>query len=146
MKKLGLVLILALGCKATSEPAGPRVLSGNLFVLQSIAGETLPTEFYSGTPVLAYADTLALYDDGTGLRRSVVTDDTPWGSVAEDIPFHWMQSGSLYTITFDCPPAALCIQQASFSGTRANDSLTVTQSTTNRVPLIYQYVDLLPRD
>ena len=141
MKKSALLLMLTLGCGDDANTITlPQPLSGNLFELRAIDGVTLPAAFYAGSDLLVVADTLALHDDGTGERRSIVPGDTPWGTVAQETAFHWMQSGSLYTITFDCPPAALCTQGPQLAGRWLNDTLTITQSTTNRVPLVYRFI------
>lgn len=144
MKKVGLLLALALGCRGTTEPAP---LAGNIYVLQTVAGESLPTTYVPNSVVtfLAYADTLALHEDGTGERRTVRQGDSPDERATDETMFHWVRSGSDIAITFDCPGLALCIQGPHLAGAlSAGGKLTITQSTVNRVPLVYQW--LFPPD
>ena len=142
MKKLGLLLALSLACRDSTEPPA---LTGNIYVLETIAGESLPTTYIpnSVVTVLAYADTLSIHADGTGERRTVHQGDGPDGRVTDDIMFHWTGSLPNVLITFDCPDLALCIQGPHLAGSFSMDGkLTITQSTVNRVPLVYQ---MLPR-
>ena len=63
--------IVALGCRAAVDP--DPFSTGQVFLLQSIAGVALPAPESQNTACgsLVIADTLVLYDDGAGLRRTV---------------------------------------------------------------------------
>ncbi|HET9426342.1 MAG TPA: hypothetical protein VFO55_13315 [Gemmatimonadaceae bacterium] len=139
MKRIATLLLLVAGCRANPGPELP----SQMFVLTSIAGQPLPAPWAPNPDVgtLAYADTLRLYQDNTGSRRTVNQGDTPGSRVTSESAFTWTQSGSQMTITFICGPDALCIAAPHFVGTiGVNGDFTVTQSFVTRQPLVYRYL------
>lgn len=136
MKRIGLVLLLAMACRSETEP-----LTGTIYTLESIDGSRLPAPYAltpdGGGPVV-YADTLALRPDGTGERRFVTGGSTPFQRKTERSDFFWSRSGADMTITFGCGPNALCIVGPHFAGTvGSNGALTFTTAIGMRTPLVY---------
>jgi hypothetical protein len=147
----------ALACRATVDPDPFR--TGQVFVLQSIAGVALPAPESQnnacGSRVVA--DTLVLYDDGTGLRRTVqdvpsydgpVNPDTcepaasaPKERITQDNEFDYQLNESAIAVTYHCNDviivAASCIAGPHHSGTLSAQGLVFDESRTGRAPLVY---------
>lgn len=134
MKRIGLVVLLAMACRSETEP-----LTGTIYTLASIAGTPLPAP-YALSPDdsrVAWADTLALRPDGTGERRFVIGGSMPSLRETRRSLLAWSQSGSEITITLDCQ-AMPCVAGPHFVGTLGPPgTLTITKAVGMREPLVY---------
>ena len=150
------VLAMA-SCKpaAVPDPFG----AGRVFVLQSIAGIPLPAGESQNDACgsVVVADTLVLYDNGTGLRRTTQDVSTYQGAVnpetcepAASAPkkritqqqeFEYRTSGSAIEVEYPCNDViivmASCIAPPHHSGTLSGPNLVFDQSRTGRAPLVY---------
>ena len=128
-------LLLLVGCgKDTLAP-----LSGDLYVLESIAGQNLPAlyEFEGGTSFRILSDTMALGASGRGERRSVY-ESYQGTKRAERIAFDYTLTGTQLAISVDCPDGAICVAPPHYTGTTTTTSLTITASKVARVPWVYR--------
>ena len=145
------------GCRAAVDPDPFAV--GRVFVLQSIAGLPLPAPEAQNAACgsLVVADTLVLYENGTGLRRTVqdvssyqgaVNPETcepaasaPKRRVTEQQKFAYRTSGSAIEVEYPCNDViivmASCIAPPHHSGTLTGGSLVFGESRTGRAPLVY---------
>ena len=140
MKKIALVLLMTAACQGTDDP---KPLTGQLYVLQSIEGEALPaaiTPAGVATPIVVYADTLALHADGTGERR-LLRSSADGSKILVPVGLTWVRSGTAVIIRLDsnCPPNADCFVPQ-YSGTEENGQITITTASATRVPLVYRYL------
>jgi hypothetical protein len=149
--------IAALGCRAAVDPDPFR--TGQVFVLQSIAGVALPAPEAQNAACgsLVVADTLVLYDNGTGLRRTVqdvpsyegavnpVTCEpaasSPKRRIARDYEFEYRLNGSAIEVDYPCNDViivmASCIAGPHHIGTLTAQGLVFDVSRTSRAPLVY---------
>ena len=135
MKARLIALLLLVGCgKDTLAP-----LSGDLFVLESIAGQNLPAlyEFEGGTSFRILSDTMALGANGRGERRSVY-ESYQGTRRSERIAFGYTLAGTQLDISLDCPDAATCVAPPHYTGTTTTAGLTITASKIARVPWVYR--------
>ena len=146
-----------LGCRAAVDP--DPFATGRVFVLQSIAGLPLPAPEAQSTACgsAVVADTLVLYDDGTGLRRTVedvpsyqgaVNPETcepaassPKTRVTRQHAFEYRVSGTAIEVDYPCNDViivmASCIAPPHHTGTLAAGGLVFDVSRTGRAPLVY---------
>ena len=121
-----------------NDPLAP--LSGDQYVLRSIAGVSLPAP-YAPNPdhnERIVADTLAFQSNGSGMRRTVYEGNPdPAARRLEESTFNWIGQGDRVEITFTCPPDALCIQGPHLAGTRSNSEIVITESAISRHPLVF---------
>lgn len=149
--------VTAAGCRAAVDPDPFAV--GRVFVLQSIAGLPLPAPEAQNAACgsVVVADTLVLYDNGTGLRRTTQDVSTYQGAVnpetcepAASAPkkritqqqeFEYRTSGSAIEVEYPCNDViivmASCIAPPHHSGTLSGPNLVFDQSRTGRAPLVY---------
>lgn len=149
-----LAVAAAAGCTTTVEPDPFGV--GRVFVLQSVAGLALPAPEAPNAACgsVVVADTLVLYDDGTGLRRTVMDVPSYGGAVhpetcepAASSPrkritrqqrFAYRTSGSAIEVDYPCNDGnAACIEPPHHTGTLTDGSLVFDVSRTGRAPLVY---------
>ena len=108
-------------------------LHGEIYVLESIAGVSLPAP-YAPNPEFSeriVADTFAFVDGESGIRRTKYEGDAE----VLDEEFSYSTSGESISITFGCPINALCIAGPHLTGTRTNASIIITHSVVTRQPL-----------
>ena len=149
--------LTALGCRAATDPDPFRV--GRVFVLQSIAGLSLPAPetFNTACGSVVVADTLVLYGNGTGLRRTVqdvpsydgaVNPDTcepaassPRKRITQQQEFDYRTNGSAIEVDYPCNDViivmASCIAGPHHTGTLTAEGLVFDVSRTGRAPLVY---------
>ena len=149
--------IAALGCRAAVDP--DPFGAGSVFVLQSIAGESLPaTEAQNAAcRSLVVADTLALYDDGTGVRRTVLdvpsyegavdpvtcesAASSPRKRVTQENDFTYRLNGTAIAVDYPCNDViivmASCIAGPHHTGMLTAEGLVFDVSRTGRAPLVY---------
>lgn len=162
MRVTGTVVVVmgtmaALACRAAVDPDPFR--TGQVFVLQSIAGVALPAPeaMNNACGSLVVADTLVLHDDGTGLRRTVqsvpsydgpVNPDTcepaasaPRERITVDNDFEYALNGTAIEVNYPCDDVSIvpadCIPGPHHSGTLSAQGLTFDVSNTGRAPLVY---------
>lgn len=142
--------VLAASCSSGTEP---RVR--DTFVLQSVAGEALPTlEYINGAcGTTLVADTIVLFEDGTGTR--ITARDVPSYAGAVDpitcepaassprkrsvtrAGFRYQLDGNAISFNFPCNDTASCTPPSVQAGTLSQDGLVVDVSYTGRTPLVY---------
>lgn len=148
--------IVALGCRAAVDP--DPFSTGQVFLLQSIAGVALPAPESQNTACgsLVIADTLVLYDDGAGLRRTVQdvpsyegavdpqtcepAASSPRKRVTRQKEFAYRLNGSAIEVDYPCNDVivmASCIAGPHHSGTLTAQQLVFDESRTGRAPLVY---------
>src|SRR5687768_966451 len=149
--------LAAVGCRAATDPDPFSV--GRVFVLQSIAGHSLPAPEILNTACgsLVVADTLVLYGNGTGLRRTVqdvpsyegaVNPETcepaassPRKRITQDHEFEYRLDGSAIEVDYPCNDViivmASCIAGPHHTGTLTGPGLVFDVSRTGRAPLVY---------
>jgi hypothetical protein len=137
MKRISFVLALAAGlsCSSPLEPLGR-----DFYALQSVAGVPLPAPYapnpsYNG---LLIADSIMFRQDGTGARHAVYQEENSTQRYESDESFNWTRDGNRIAITFVCPPTASCIAGPHLRGTVDETSITITESTVMRQPLVYR--------
>ena len=149
--------LAAVGCRAAAEP--DPFGTGRVFVLQSIAGVPLPAPEaqYAACGSVVVADTLVLYDNGSGLRRTVqdvpsyegaVNPETcepaassPRKRITQQHEFDYRLSGSAIEVDYPCNDViivmASCIAPPHHTGTLTAAALVFDVSSTGRAPLVY---------
>ena len=133
MRKLVAIIILTAGCQAATSPP----LTGDLYVLESIEGVTLPAP-YAPNRYAVVADTLAFAPDGTGTRRTTDSgQQDPSRPTREESPFDYVRSADRITVYFSCTPGVACIQAPYISGSISATGITFTTSLISRAPLTY---------
>lgn len=129
------ILILTAAVAGCGNGVAP--LTGDIYILQSIAGVPLPAPYVNapdGSKIVA--DSIALDGNGRGTRRT--TYDGPSINSRQFTDLTYVQSGNHVDIYFPCPPNADCIPGPHLSGTITSASLTIDQSTVYSLkPLIY---------
>jgi hypothetical protein len=133
--RLAIAIAAALSCTKDQSPLGR-----DYYALQSVAGIALPAPYAQSTIYngLLVADSIAFRADNTGLRHWVYQDENSTERHTVDTDFTWTRSGNDLTITFVCPPLALCIAGPHLVGTIDEVSIVITDSKVTRQPLIYQ--------
>lgn len=142
--------LIACACSPSTEPT-----VAHIFVLESIAGEGLPAAEYvhNACGTMLVADTLVLYANGTGQRRSARDEPSYTGAVepitcepAASSPrkrvvsrasFTYDQTGNTIAIDFPCSPYASCVPSPHFVGTVTADGFIIETSQSARTPLVY---------
>jgi len=149
--------ILISGCRAAVDPDPFRM--GQVFVLQSIAGVALPAPEAQSSACgsLVVADTLVLYENGTGLRRTVQDVPSYEGAVdpvtcepaasgprkrmTQENDFAYRLSGAAIEVDYPCNDViiimASCIAGPHHTGTLSAQGLVFSASNTGRAPLVY---------
>lgn len=141
---------IAASCFSGTEP---RVRDA--FVLQSIAGEALPTlEYVNGAcGTTLVADTIVLFEDGTG-TRSTARDVPSYGGAVDPITcepaassprqrsvtravFRYHLDGNAISFDFPCNDTASCIPPSVRAGTVSEDGLVLDAFYGVRTPLVY---------
>ena len=152
------VLAAVSGCRSVVERDPFAV--GRVFVLESIAGQALPAPEAQNTACgsVVIADTLALYDDGTGLRRTVqevpsyegavnpVTCEPaasgPRKRITQENAFDYRLNGSAIEVDYPCNDViivmASCIAGPHHTGTLSAEGIVFDVSRTGRSPLVYR--------
>jgi hypothetical protein len=130
---------------------GPRPLTSGTYVLQRVAGDPLPTVIQSTdfVSVSVLSDTIRLRSDGTGVISGVreIIPLRPGGPAdgphSISTTFHSEATGGEIAITFDCPPAALCIRPPHLLVRAAEGGLIAHwgPSLNGRDPLVYALVE-----
>ena len=141
-------------CSPHIEP----VLRG-AYVLRSIAGVQLPAIEAQNAACgeLVVADTLLLYEDGTGVRRSARDVSSYTGAVDPvtcepaassprvrrhmRIDFTYRLTGDAIEVELPCRDFGLCIAPPHLLGTVRTDGVVFDESRIGRYPLVY---DALP--
>ena len=152
-----LVVAATAGCRSAVDPDPFR--TGRVFVLQSIAGVALPAPEWQNAAcgAVVVADTLVLYDNGTGLRRTVQEVPTYQGAVdpetcepaasgpkkrtVQQHEFGYRTAGAAIEVDYPCNDVVLvmasCIAPPHHTGTISAESLVFDVSITGRAPLVY---------
>jgi hypothetical protein len=131
------------GCD--DDPLAP--LTGDQYLLQSIAGVELPAPY---APNLEHveriiADTMAFQANGEGVRRTVYEGNPdPANRRTEESAFVYVTQDDRVEVTFACPQGAACIGGPHLVGTRSVSQLVITESVVSRSPLVF--VRLYPPD
>jgi hypothetical protein len=137
MRTLPLTLLLALvpGC---SNPAVP--LGRDYYALQSVAGVPLPAPYAPNPDVngLVVADSLMFRADGSGHRQAVYQQEGSTERYTSTDAFNWTREANRISITFVCPPEALCIAGPHLRGTIDETTITIHESVVTRQPLVYR--------
>ena len=137
---LGVALAVACG-----DPLSPRDVAGT-YVLQQVAGESLPTLLYQN--VLVFADTLRFASSGRGTLVTV-TEPTSGplsaGPSRSEQPFAFRISRGRIELSFvfECGPNANCVAPPHMILSRTADGLHA-ESVLTRSPLTYRRVDSPP--
>ena len=134
MRRATSFLILTAALAGCSNGVGP--LRGDIYILQSIAGVSLPAPYVTApNATRIIADSIGLDANGRGNRRT--TYDRSSNS-REFTELTYVQSGNHVDIYFPCPPNADCIPGPHLSGTITNTGMTIDQSTVYALkPLVY---------
>jgi hypothetical protein len=128
MRALLFATILLIGCHSGTAP-----LSGDVYVLETVAGALLPTRYSDSTTNRIHVDSMAFRADGTGEMRSVW--DSYQGTLkAERATFTFVRTVDHVEIAFACP-AGGCVAPPHLTGTFSSTGLTITQSKVSRLPL-----------
>ena len=129
-------LVLAVACSESTAPA----LTGDVYVLGSIAGVSLPAP-YTASPSAngrIIADTMAFRADGTGTRRTRYEGANGESDVhSQEANFTYTKTGDQVEVWFACPPNADCIPGPHFTGTLTNATWTVETAVGFRVPMVF---------
>lgn len=135
-------LAAGLAPAACDDPVRPGDLAG-VYVLQSVAGDALPTVAYTtpGFAARVLADTLRLAADGTGSEaRRAVNDPpapdagTPYATLSA---FTYAVVGGRVEVTYVCPPNADCVAGPHLVARLEGGGLVVEQALAQRVPQVY---------
>lgn len=146
--------VVASACSLATEPV-PRIRDS--FVLQSLGGDALPTlEHVNGIcGIIVVADTLILFEDGTGVQRTARDVPSYKGAVdpltcepaasspkerRQDLSeFSYQLDGTVITIDYPCndTPNAACLPPWAHAGTLTDEGLVVDVSHSVRTPLVY---------
>ena len=141
---------VAASCSSGTEP---RVRDA--FVLQSVAGEALPTLEYAngacGTTLVA--DTIVLFEDGTGTRSTARDVPSYAGAVdpltcepAASSPrkrsftravFTYLLDANAISFDFPCNDTASCVPPSVQAGTLSEEGLVLDAFYGVRTPLVY---------
>lgn len=139
-----LIAVAGLSC---ADPSGPSK-AGQVYVLDRVGPDSLPAVYYSDDTFLVrmLADTLRLFEDGSGTRTSLLEYEVlPGGSgtpgevpVASEFTYelkHWRLE-----IVFECADTGACIAPPHFIARLSSGELRVEYALGGRVPLIYRVV------
>lgn len=145
-----MALLFAGACAGGTEPAVAHVM-----VLQTIAGDPLPAAetVNNACGTLLVADTIVLYEGGTGERRTA-RDVPSWSGAVDPVTCEpaassprrrdvshaeltYRQTGDVVEIDFPCPDFASCLPSPHFSGTLSDQGLILETSQSSRSPLVY---------
>jgi hypothetical protein len=134
-----IVAVALLGVACSPSVLDP--LTGDIFVLQSIAGAPLPAAysiFASFGPHLI-ADTVAFVSADAGERRTTY-DDSQFSDTRRNRRevFSYIRNGDRIEISFPCPPGASCIKPPHLIGTITVSSFVVDSSVLTLKPLVYR--------
>lgn len=144
------LVVVAAACSVSTEPQ-----VRDAFVLQTVAGDALPTpEYLNGTcGTMLVADTIVLFDNGTGQRRTA--RDVPSYSGAVDpitcepaassprkrsysrSDFTYHLDGDAITVEYPCSDMASCAPPPAFAGRVVADGLVLDVSYGGRTPMVY---------
>jgi hypothetical protein len=146
-------LAVAAAACACSPTAAPRI--AHVLFLHSIGGQTLPAPEYVNTAcgTMIVADTLVLYEDGTGSRRTA-RDVPSWTGAVDPVTcepaassprqrrlsrasFAYRQAGDRVEIDFPCPDDASCVAPPHLAGTLSELGLVVDHSRSGVTPMVY---------
>lgn len=143
---LGTVMFAAgsFGCREAVR--SPDV--AGVFILDLVGSDTLPAVYYSDETfrVRVLADTLRLFEDGSGLRTGLLDYEVlPEGdgtrqevAVANDLTFQ--KVNGRVEIAFACADTASCVAPPHFIARLNEAGLRVDFALGGRVPLIYREV------
>ncbi|MGH7638688.1 MAG: hypothetical protein ACREOK_13655 [Gemmatimonadaceae bacterium] len=141
---------LAAACSSGTEP-GVR----DVFVLQSIAGETLPAleHVNAACGVILVADTIVLFEDGTATRSTARDIPSYSGAVdpltcepAASSPrkrrltrqaFLYNLDANVISFDFPCNDTASCVPPSVTGGTLSDTGLIIDMSHIARTPMVY---------
>ena len=143
---LGTVMLAAgsLGCREAVRP--PDV--AGVFILDRIGSDTLPAVYYSDETfrVRVLADTLRLFEDGSGLRTGLLDYEVLSGGdgTKQEVPvandFTFRKVNGRVEIAFACADTASCVAPPHFIARLNEAGLRVDFALGGRVPLIYREV------
>jgi hypothetical protein len=137
MRRGPFVLTLALACGCGN---GLAPLEGDIYVLRSIAGVSLPAPFVPN-PIEGnrlVADTIALAANGTGERRTLQDGGVPGEPSRHRTELTYTRTAHRIDINFVCRDTGDCIGGPHLSGTITNAGITIDQSTVYAVkPFVY---------
>jgi hypothetical protein len=128
-------LVFAVACSESLAP-----LTGDIYVLGSIAGVSLPAPYTASPSVNGriIADTMAFASDGRGTRRTRYEGaNGPSDVHSEEATFTYTKTGDHVEVWFACPPNADCIAGPHLTGTLINATWTVETAVAFRVPMIF---------
>ena len=136
IRSILLALVVGVACSESTAPA----LTGDIYILGSIAGVSLPAP-YTASPSATgriLADTMAFRADGAGTRRTVYEGATGASDVhGQETNFSFTKTGDYVEVWFACPPNADCIPGPHFTGTLTNSTWTVETAVGFRVPMVF---------
>jgi hypothetical protein len=126
-------------CSTTTDPF--RI--GDVYVLQSIAGKSLPAEYAANPDYHArmLADTLVLASDGTAEWRAWIESDQAGGAPrSERSPMTYTVSGNRISVSFLCQDTVLasCIAPPHLVGTIDDAGIAFDESRVTRQPLVFR--------
>ena len=143
-------LLFASACAGSTEP-----VIAHIMVLQTIAGDPLPAAEHVNTAcgTLLVADTIVLYEGGTGERRTV-RDVPSWSGAVDPVTCEpaassprrrdvshaeltYQLAADVVEIDFPCRDVASCIPSPHFSGTLSSQGLVLETAQFSRSPLVY---------
>jgi hypothetical protein len=127
----------ALSCRSIGAPE----LKGDIYVLRSVAGQTLPAPDSENpnSTVRLVAESLAFAAADVGERRASY-DDTRGGRWTIRTPFTFVRLGNRVEIALQCDDNASCIAPPHYLGSITADELLVDQSNVSPVPRRFELV------
>ena len=130
-------LLCAAACDGTSGPE----LTGDTYVLRTVAGNELPAPYAPNplSPTRVVADTLVFGPNNVGQQRATYeNEDAARWSVRTR--FTYARSGNEMEISFVCADGASCIAPPHHVGTVTSTELLINTSRVMRVPLRFERV------
>ncbi len=136
-------IILATAPVGCGEPAA--IVTGEAYVLRSIAGEAVPAVFAESDMVRVriLADTLVLAEDRTGYEvqrlETLTKTDGSLETYRSVMSLTWSVRDGRLAIAYDCPDFASCIEPPHLVG-RATGTGVVFDYSLGRTPLVFERV------
>jgi hypothetical protein len=124
------------GC---ADSLGP--LDGDLYVLESIAGDPVPAPYVEdlGSDHRIVADSMSFAANGSGIRRTVYDEDAAdGGSYTQQEEFTYTRAGNRIEIWFECADTAMCIAGPHLAGDIGDAAITFDVSVRTRKPLAFR--------
>ena len=130
MKRALLGMLVVFGCSSSVAP-----LTGDVYVLRSIAGVSVPAPFAQNPAVSQriLADTIAFVTETSGERRTVYEGRAD----IERLSFTYTRVGSRVEINFRCNDTGSCIAGPHIVGDLTSSDFVSSVTKITRGPLIY---------